>query len=126
VEAPRLPAAKVHRVEPYSAEQVQALLAASAGHRLGALIVLAVFTGLRQGELFALQWPDIDFDAGALSVRYSLEEVNGRLSLKEPKSGKTRRVELPPLAVNALWDHRARMLAEGHLAGPVFCDTHGG
>jgi integrase len=82
VEAPRLPAAKVHRVEPYSAEQVQALLAASAGHRLGALIVLAVFTGLRQGEL--------------------------------------------SLAVNALWDHRARMLAEGHLAGPVFCDTHGG
>jgi integrase len=126
VETPRLPAAKVHRVEPYGVEEVQSLLTAAEGDRLKALIVLAVFTGLRQGELFGLRWPDIDLGAGALSVRHSLEEVNGKLSLKEPKSGKTRRVELPPLAVDALWEHRTRMLAEGHLGGPVFCDTRGG
>jgi integrase len=126
VEAPRLPEGKVHRVEPYGAEEVRRLLAAAEGHRLEALIVLAVFTGMRQGELFALQWPDLDLETGALCVRHSLEEVGGKLALKEPKSGKARRVELPPLAVAALWGHRARMLTEGHLDGPVFCDTRGG
>jgi len=126
VESPRLPEGKVHRVEPFTAEEVRRLLEAAAGCRLDALFVVAVFSGLRQGELFALRWPDIDLESGAVSVRHSLEEVDGRLSLKEPKSGKARRVDLPPLAVTALWDHRSRMLAEGHLGGPVFCDTQGG
>src|SRR5262249_770328 len=125
VEAPKLPKEKVHRVEPYSEEEVQRLLDAARGSRLEALIVLAVFSGMRQGELFALRWPDLDLASGSLCVRFSLEEINGRLSLKAPKSGQTRRVELPPLAVAALWAHRARMLAEGHLESPGVCDTHG-
>src|SRR5262245_12801416 len=83
VEAPRLPESKVHRVEPYTAEEVQQLLQAAEGHRLEALILLAVFTGLRQGELFALAWQDIDLDAGALCVRHSLQEICGELSSKE-------------------------------------------
>jgi integrase len=126
VETPWLPDGKVHRVEPYSTDEVRRLLEATAGHRLEALFVVAVFTGLRQGELFALRGPDVDLDAAAISVRHSLEEINGRLALKEPKSGKSRRVDLPPLAVSALWRHRALMLAEGHLDRPVFCDTQGG
>ena len=40
----------------------------------------------RQGELFALHWPDIDLDAGTISVRHTLEDVNGHLRLKEPKT----------------------------------------
>jgi integrase len=126
VEKRRLPKSKTRRVEPYTADEVRRLLAAAAGNRLEALIVVAVFSGCRQGELFALQWPDVDLEAGTLSVRHSLEEIAGQLSLKEPKSGKTRRVDLPAVAVTALWDHRKRMLAEGHLGGPVFCDSCGG
>jgi len=126
VEAPRLPEGKVQRVEPYTVAEVRLLLTAAAGHRLEALFVLAVFSGMRQGELFGLRWPDIDLDAGAVSVRHNLEEIRGALTLKEPKSGRARRVDLPPLAVTALCEHRVRMLAERHVRGPVFCDTFGG
>jgi integrase len=48
-------------------------------------------------------------------------------SLKEPKSKKSRRqIDLPAFAVTALREHRKKMLVEGHISGPVFCDTHGG
>jgi integrase len=111
----------------YTPEQVQQLLKAAEGHRLEALFVLAVTSGLRQGELFGLSWTDIDLDAGSVSVRRQLEELRGQFRLTEPKSAKSRRlVEIPRVAVEALRRHRARMGAEGHLDGPVFCDTHGG
>jgi len=81
---------------------------------------------LRQGELFALAWGDIDFDGGALQVRRTLEELKGKLRLKETKSRKGRRVDLPRFALDALHEHRKAMLAEGHGKAPVFCDAAGG
>jgi integrase len=110
-------------------DQAWALLKGAAGHRLEALFVLAVNSGLRQGELFGLQWRDVDLTEKQVRVRHSLEELDGKLRLKEPKSDKSRRtVDLPASASEALAGHRKRMLAEGHYAPdqPVFCDTDGG
>jgi integrase len=96
------------------------------GHRLGALFVLAVATGMRQGELFGLRWEDVDLKAGIVSVQRTLEEIDGKLRLKEPKSEKSRRrIDLPAFAIEALVRHKARMMPEGFLAGPVFPDTEG-
>jgi integrase len=47
-------------------------------------------TGMRLGEVIALQWGDIDFNGRFIEVRRSL--VRGRLST--PKSGKIRRVDM--------------------------------
>ncbi|HEV2357498.1 MAG TPA: site-specific integrase [bacterium] len=107
--------------------QVSALLEAAREDRLHALYVMAITTGLRQGELLGLQWDDVDLTGALLHVRHSLHEVNGRLSLGEPKTARAKRpVDLPRIAVAALREHRERMLAEGHPHGWVFCDTEGG
>jgi integrase len=126
VEAPKVPANKRHRVEPYTRDEVERLFAACMDGRAGALIILTVLTGLRQGELFGLYWTDINLEEGWLSVSRSLEEVEGILAIKDTKSSRGRRVDLPPEAVEALYEHKKRMLAEGHLDGPVFCDQKGG
>jgi integrase len=42
---------------------------AAKGDRLEALYILAVTTGLRQGELLGLKWDDIDLEVGTLQVR---------------------------------------------------------
>jgi integrase len=124
VEPPRV--AK-KEIQPLDGEQVAKLLCAAEGDRLEAIFVLAVATGLRFGELAGLQWSDVDLDAGAITVRRTLSEVNGNLKLAEPKTKKSRRrVELPAIAVDALCDHRKRMLAEGHFAqGQVFVNSKG-
>jgi integrase len=115
------------QMSPPSSEQMQILLSTATGHRLGALFVLAVATGMRQGELLGLHWGDIDLEGQTLHVQRSLSELDGKFDLKEPKSAKGRRqIELPSIAVEALKIHRRAMLAEGHIAGPVFCDSKGG
>lgn len=113
--------------EPLAPELLVGLLEAAAANRFSALIVLALATGARQGELFALDWADIDFETGTLSISKSLEEVRGNLRIKSPKTKSGyRRVTLPVFAVDALHEHRKRMLAEGNGGAPIFCDTNGG
>jgi integrase len=107
-------------------DQVQAFLKAARQDRLYALYVVALDSGMRQGELFALAWPDIDLDGGSVRVVRSLEELNGELRVKDVKTARSRRkIDLSPFAVEVLTEHRRAMLAEGHIAGPVFCNSRG-
>ena len=110
----------------WDAEEANMFLKAARAHRLSALYVLALSTGMRQGELLGLQWADVDFDGAVVTVRRSLEELHGKLRLKQTKTGNSRRIDLPPFAVDALRDHRVAMLTEGHIKGQVFCAPAGG
>jgi integrase len=108
-----------------SKAEANRFLAAAKTDRLHAMYVLAITTGMRQGELFALQWGDIDLEERTLSVRRT---VTMRTKIKEPKTAKgKRRIDLPAIAVDALHDHRKRMLAEGQAGSEwVFCTRRGG
>jgi len=125
VERPRAPKRDILALTD---TQVGQLLKSASGDRLGALYVLAVATGMRQGELFGLQWSDIDLDQRKLQVRHGLIDVDGRLELAEPKTAKARRqIDLPDFAVQALRNHKALLVAEGHDdVTLVFCDSSGG
>jgi integrase len=74
------------RVKALSPAQVRALLDAAQGARNEALYVVAVHTGLRQGELLGLKWSDVDLDAGKLSVRRTLKIAEHGLDLGSPKN----------------------------------------
>lgn len=107
-------------------EQVVRFWEAAEADRLHAMYVLAVATGLRQGELFALRWEDIDITSKRLSVVHQLIELKGEMELGEPKSATGRRsVTLPDFAVQVLREHRFRMNEEGHESPWVFCATTG-
>jgi integrase len=75
--------------------------------------VLAVTTGLRQGELFGLRWKDVDLAAGRLSVSHTLTTPKGGRRLGPPKRNRSRRsVKLTAGATKALTAHRERQLEE--------------
>ena len=93
---------------PLTQEQVARLLDAAAGDRLEALYVLAVSTGLREGELLALRWANLDLERGFLQVRGSMQPTPDGLRIAEPKTKSSKRtLQLPALAVDALKAHRA-------------------
>jgi len=80
------------------------------------MILVALRTGLRQGELLALQWGDLDLVVGRLVVRRSM----WRGTEGTPKSGRSRELPLSDATVAVLKGHR-------HLRGPyVFCHDDGG
>lgn len=75
----------------------------------------ALRTGMRQGELFALRWQDVDFERDQLRV---VRSVN-RGDITTPKSGRTRTIPMTDRLHRALKDAR-------HLRGElVFCKEDG-
>src|SRR4051794_11782158 len=96
VEKPRL--AVPGAIDVFSPEEVQALVRAAASEQDAAIFLTAAFTGLRQGELVALRWRDVDF-AGSY-IRVTASYTNGELST--PKSGKVRSVPMAPEVGEAL------------------------
>ena len=116
VDKPRVPK---RSMTVLTAEQADQFLAAAEQSKYYALYVLALTTGMRRGELFALKWDDVDLDAEALSVRGTLTHVGGAPTVTEPKtSSGRRRIELPAMAVDALRNHRKALMAHGLRASP--------
>lgn len=56
------------------------------------LFILAIYAGLRKGELLALEWSDIDYKADTISVTKSVSVVAGQQVTKAPKTKNSRRV----------------------------------
>jgi len=108
------PRALRHEMVTLTEEQTRAFLHAAAGERLEGLYVLAVTTGMRQGELLGLRWADVDIDRASLQVRRSVQLTGlGEYVFTPPKTAKSRRkVELTKVAVAVLRRHRARQLQE--------------
>jgi len=101
-----LPKAEKREVTVLDEANVSKFFEDARGTRLYALLVLAAVAGARRGELLALQWPDIDFETGVMTVSKSLEETLAGLRVKSTKNGKTRRFSLPYFALDTLRDHR--------------------
>jgi integrase len=93
-------------------EQARHFLNEAKGDRLAALYLLAIHTGLRQGELLGLKWNDVDLDRGTLQVRRILSAAKEGPTFTTPKNNKGRSVRLTAQAVQALRDHRTRQAEE--------------
>jgi integrase len=61
-----------HEFRALTPTEARRLLQGLRGDRAAALYVLALTTGMRQGELLALRWADLDLPARRLAVRGSL------------------------------------------------------
>jgi integrase len=96
--------------------QTETILKAAAESRsptIYPIIVLAVTTGMRRGEIAGLKWKDVDLDEGFLWVNKTLEDTKEHgLVLKKPKTETSKRkIHLPALAVSALIAHKAEQNA---------------
>jgi integrase len=108
----------------WDARQVAAVMAAAASDDLEALWRLAVFSGMRRGEILGLRWADVDLEGGELAVRRTLSRgATSRLEVGEPKTAAgRRRVSLSPSVVESLRRHRVRQLEQRLAAGPAYVD----
>ncbi|MGH3441851.1 MAG: tyrosine-type recombinase/integrase [Nitriliruptorales bacterium] len=88
--------------------------------------LLFVTTGLRRGEVSGLVWPDIDLEAGTVTVRMTLGLVDSKITWKAGAKTEAgdRTIALDPATVAALRDHRARQLRWRLAAGEVWEDGY--
>ncbi len=100
-----------HEFITLSPKQARRFLEIIAGNRLEALYVVALTTGMREGELLGLRWADVDLDAGAFHVTRRLKRRTSR-----------RQVLLVGVAVQALKLHQERQEEEHRRAGSTWGD----
>jgi integrase len=125
---PRITARTIEPGRDYlDAGQLRKLLAAADGHPLGPLVTVAATSGLRQGELLGLTWPDVDPAAGTLTVRRSLARSHaGGWELAPPKTRRSvRSLSLSGLAVTALEHQRDAQAHAKAAAGTAWQDRDG-
>ena len=123
-----------HEIQTLTQEQAHKLLEAAHGHRLEALLTVAVTTGMRRGELLGLRWQDIDFTNRSLYIRRTANYYPGFGHVEnEPKTLRSRRkVVLPQFVIETLKRHRVtqdelrqKVGSAWHDYDLVFCNTLG-
>jgi len=120
------------QVRSLSQEDASRLLDAARDTQVEALITLALRTGMRQGELAALRWEDLDLEGPrpSIIVRRSAD-TRTKTVVTPTKTGEERTVGIGPRTVEVLKAHRARQLEERMAAtswedpGWVFPNTRG-
>ncbi|CAK00315.1 tyrosine-type recombinase/integrase [Helicobacter acinonychis] len=79
-------AKEAKKIEPFSLEEVEAIIKNAPSLSLKAFLMVAFLTGMRTGEQLALTWEDIDFDHQTISINKSLNEWGQITSPKNQNS----------------------------------------
>ena len=97
-----LPRVTRKEIHPLEDDQIVAFLQEIQGHTHEFLYRIALFTGLREGELLGLTWDCIDFKRGTLLVKQQLrreQKKGGSYYLSPPKNNRSRMLVLAPSVV---------------------------
>lgn len=125
VERPR---AQKKKIIPLTLEQIRKLLDAASREAEYCLLLTALTTALREGELFALFWNDVDLDDATIFVRNTLtKDEHGKLVRTDPKTPSSgRAVALPTITVKALRRLRSEQERAAYTGLWVFASKRGG
>ena len=87
------------------------------------LFLLELATGLRRGEIIALQWDDLDFQTGVLNVSKQVNVVGGELQFSTPKTKSSiRKIVLPPALLEVLREYKKTVVSRWMFPSPMKYD----
>lgn len=116
--AAKAPVVRREEIDPPSAQDIGRLLElAKRDEAFYTFLAVAADTGARRGEVCALKWSNVDLDAGELVINRAIGIAKGGVVEKDTKTHAARRVALGAPCVQALKEHRSRMLRRAMSVG---------
>jgi integrase len=100
--------------------EAQLILDAAFGTPLYMPALIAAFTGMRRGEVLALQWFGVDVENRTVKVSRSLCQVRKKLIYKGTKGNRVRSFPLPQAVISALRTHREQQEKYREMFGPDY------
>lgn len=119
-EACKLPRVIRPEIKPLEPDEIAKMLQEAEKDAYGNLFAVAMFTGMRQGELLGLSWKCVDFTTGVITVKQQLQCKDGNYFLETPKNGKSRTILPAPLVMDALRQEQQKQLTEQANAGELW------
>jgi integrase len=133
---------KASKVQPFTLDEQQRFISAIKGHELEMLFLTALNTGMRQGELFALTWKDINFQEYYIDVNKTAKNVadvsregreHSKVIIQTPKTiNSIRRISMPSALSEQLRqyklkqsEHRLKLANLYEDNDLVFCTIYG-
>ncbi|MBD0381308.1 tyrosine-type recombinase/integrase [Paenibacillus sedimenti] len=104
------PRAKKASVDYWTVDEVREFLGGFE-HRLKILFILAIYTGMRRGEILGLRWKDVDFDNGQIRISQILA-FKGKIKDGAKTTAGNRSISIPPVVVAELKKHRTVVIQE--------------
>ena len=92
----KAPATHPREMSVLTGEEIQRLLIQAKEDGCYELLLLELSTGLRRGEILALEWDDLDFRTGALRVERQVQRIKGELVISQPKTRTSNRSVILP------------------------------
>jgi integrase len=123
VTTPRLKRVKVKTADKAELSQ---LMAAVNGTDIEMIVRIAIFAGLRRGELCGLKWDDLNISTGTLTVQRSITQVRGIVEEKPTKTDAPRQIKLSDSLLTALKAYRLKLQKSSKLSEWMCVKLKGG
>lgn len=112
--APRT-AARPQELRYWTPAELNEFLGLIEGHRFQGALHLLAMSGARRGEIAGLRWVDVDLEEARITIRQTLNAVDGEIYVSSPKSARGRTIDLDRRTVGVLHKHLERQKARGKL-----------
>lgn len=119
-----LPPARAREMQVLTPEEIQRLMIQAKEDGYFELLLLELSTGLRRGEICALQWNDLNFRTGELRIDRQVHRINGELVISPPKTkAGNRSIILPPPVLAVLTEYKKEVSSRWMFPSPVSKDS---
>ena len=116
----KLPPKKAKEMQVLTREEMQRFMAQAKADGYFELFILELCTGMRRGEIVALQWDDLNMQTGELHICRQATTVHGNIHICAPKTKSSiRTVILPPDIVKILAEYKKRINSRWMFPSPV-------
>lgn len=119
VEAPKV---SKKEVEVWNEDEIQRFLSAARDTRYYAAFLLALTTGMRQGEILGLRWKDIDEENRTISIIQTLSHKGQELSAGTKTESGNRQISIDETTLNQLLPLKLRYKEEKMANRPLYQD----
>lgn len=120
----KLPGQALKDMNLLTREEMQRFLIQAKEEGYYELFLLELATGLRRGEVLALQWDDLDFNTGALRIQRQVYRANGELVVSAPKTkAALRTIVLPPALLSVLEEYHRQVDSRWMFPSPAREDS---
>lgn len=118
------PKAVKEEMQVWDNEQSLTFLKQAKTDRLYVAFLLALTTGMRQGEILGLRWKDVDLEKGILYVKQTLSHDGQKFSPLPKTAAGRRSITIPSEVIHDLKKHKSMVTDEKRACGQSYTDNN--